>query len=61
MFTRRVRRLLDMRPLAHSPPEVVQGQRGTLVNILGLWALFVKFDVKKMLQFYKHRRETELI
>lgn len=49
--------MLDMRPLTDSPPEVVQGQRGTLVHILRLRALYVVFNVEEMLQLYRHERE----
>lgn len=52
MFTRGVWCLLDMRPLTNSPPEVIQAQGGTLVHVLGFWALWFRFNVKKMLQFY---------
>lgn len=45
-----------MRTLTHPPPEVVQGQRCSLVNIPRLWTL--SFDVRKMLEFYT-KTETE--
>lgn len=60
MFARRVRCLLDMGALSNPPPEVVQGQRGTLVNILRFGAFCVIFDVQKMLQFCRNREETSV-
>lgn len=49
--------MLNMRTLTHSPPEVLQGQRGTLVHVLGLLALIVDFYVEKMLQLYRRRED----
>lgn len=48
-----------MGALSNPPPEVVQGQRGTLVDILRLWALCVIYDVQKMLQFYGHSEKNQ--